>query len=354
MLAPCTEILRRQKSTAAPAAELAAALAPAPAAPEAPRRSRRERTKTLPRASDAAKPVATRREPAAKKKSQTPKQRYGVPQLGDKYDKMSGPDARDACKGMGLVQTGPLKVLVARLRDPTPKDYGRGDEARKIRRAPGGLEEGAPVEDVPVVPAGQRPAQRPAAGAKKPRAAVARPAERDTDAWDDMRRHLQGAMEAVARLDATSGASTKLSFTVLGPPNATKRKGHHKEAANLTKIGQRAVFQYASGADDEARHRTFLQCTSAYNAASNGLSECDAASDAVTGGASTLGALAPPVLLGSLEGIRRHFAKRPAKRPRKLAPQACPPTPPATEEEQERAREGTARLVAALAAEGLI
>ena len=83
-------------------------------------------------------------------------------------------------------------------------------------------------------------------------------------------------------------------------------------------------------------------------------SECDAASDAVTGGASTLGALAPPVLLGSLEGIRRHFAKRPAKRPRKLAPQACPPTPPATEEEQERAREGTARLVAALAAEGLI
>jgi len=189
---------------------------------------------------------------------------------------------------------------------------------------------------------------------KKPRAAVARPAERDTDAWDDMRRHLQGAMEAVARLDATSGASTKLSFTVLGPPNATKRKGHHKEAANLTKIGQRAVFQYASGADDEARHQTFLQCTSAYNAASNGLSECDAASDAVTGGASTLGALAPPVLLGSLEGIRRHFAKRPAKRPRKLAPQACPPTPPATEEEQERAREGTARLVAALAAEGLI
>ena len=296
----------------------AAAPAPAPAAPQPPRRTERVRKKTA-RAEALAEPAA-RRKPAAKKKSGTSKQRYGVPQLGDKYDKMSGDDLRKECKGMGLIMCGSMKKMVARLRDPKPKDFARGDEARKIRRAAGGLEEGAPVDDVLAVPAGQRPAQRPAAGTKKPRAAVARPAERDTDAWDDVRRHLKGALEAAARLDETSGASTKLSLTFLGPPNATKRKGHHKEAANLTQIGQRPVFQYATGANAEARHQTFLQCTSAYIAASSGRSECDAAKDTVTGGASALGALAPPVLLGSLDGIRRHFAKK----PRKLAPQARP------------------------------
>ena len=64
-------------------------------------------------------------------------------------------------------------MLVARLRAPKRADFARGDDARKVRREPGGLEEGAPVVDVPTVPVGQRPVQRPAGDAKKPRAAVA-------------------------------------------------------------------------------------------------------------------------------------------------------------------------------------
>ena len=239
---------RRDPAAASPTAtEPAAAPAPAPAAPEEPRRSGRSRKKTE-KAAAPAEP-APRRKPAAKKKSGTSNERYGVPQLGDKYDKMSGPVARNECKEKGLIQSGTLKDLVGRLRDPKRKDFARGSEAKKKRRAPGGLEEGAPVEDVPVVPTGRRPAQGATDGSKKPRAAVAVPRETEADAWKYVRDYSPGLLEHVANFDTSSGEDVKVICVIVGAKSSSKRPGAQKAALNVKNKGERPVIVYAGGAD---------------------------------------------------------------------------------------------------------